>query len=74
MQFCAKEVAPLAASTERDNLFPASLWPKLGEMGLLGVTASEQYGGLGKGYFDHLLVMEAISQASGSIGLSYGAQ
>ncbi len=50
------------------------MWPKLGDMGLLGITAPEQHGGLAKGYFDHLLVMEAISEASGSIGLSYGAQ
>ena len=74
MQFCAKQVFPLAGSTERDNLFPAQLWPKLGQMGLLGITAPEEHGGLGKGYFDHLLVMEAISHASRSIGLSYGAQ
>lgn len=74
MQFCAKEVAPLSESTEQKNAFPNKLWPKFGGHGLLGITAPEEYGGLGKGYFDHLLVMEAISESSGAIGLSYGAQ
>lgn len=50
------------------------LWRKFGDMGLLGLTASEDYGGLGKGYLDHVLVMEELSRASGSVALSYGAQ
>ncbi|KAM0790114.1 hypothetical protein ACM66B_005440 [Microbotryomycetes sp. NB124-2] len=71
--FADKEVAPLAEQTDKDNAFPMHLWEKFGEMGLLGLTVPEEYGGLGKGYLDHVLVMEEISRASGSIALSYGA-
>ncbi|GAA6033823.1 hypothetical protein JCM8097_000359 [Rhodosporidiobolus ruineniae] len=72
--FCAAEIPPaLAAEVDRTNEFPAKLWEKLGGMGLLGVTVREEEGGLGKGYLDHLVVMEEISRASGSIALSYGA-
>lgn len=102
--FCQKEVAPLAESTDKNNEFPMHLWEKFGEMGLLGlvwvrvrgparhglgrgrgegnllmgltrrITAPEEFGGLGKGYLDHTVVMEEMSRASGSIALSYGAQ
>ncbi|KAI5474518.1 acyl-CoA dehydrogenase NM domain-like protein [Pseudohyphozyma bogoriensis] len=71
--FVDKEVAPLAEKTDKENAFPNHLWKKFGEMGFLGITAEEEYGGLGKGYMDHLLVMEEISRGSGSIALSYGA-
>lgn len=71
--FCAKEIAPIAAQVDRDNLFPAPLWKKFGDMGLLGLTVSEQYGGVNLGYLAHIIVMQEISRASASIGLSYGA-
>ncbi|GAA5864868.1 hypothetical protein JCM3774_004255 [Rhodotorula dairenensis] len=71
--FAQKEIAPIAADVDKKNAFPNEMWTKFGEMGLLGVTVGENDGGLGKGYLDHLIVMEEISRASGSIGLSYGA-
>ncbi len=71
--FAAQEIAPLAAETDRSNEFPNQLWPKLGEMGLLGITVPEEYGGSGMGYLAHMIAMEEISRASASIGLSYGA-
>ncbi|MGV8959857.1 MAG: isovaleryl-CoA dehydrogenase [Stenotrophomonas sp.] len=72
-QFAAAEVAPLAAQADQENLFPHALWRKFGEQGLLGMTVEEQYGGTGMGYLAHVVAMEEISRASGSIGLSYGA-
>ena len=73
MSFAAEEIAPLAETTDRDNLFPRQLWPKLGELGLLGVTVEEDYGGAAMGYLEHCVAMEEISRASASVGLSYGA-
>ncbi|GAA5893909.1 hypothetical protein JCM6882_003125 [Rhodosporidiobolus microsporus] len=72
-RFASNEIAPRAAEVDKTNEFPANLWRELGEMGVLGVTVKEEEGGLGKGYLDHLLVMEEISRASGSVALSYGA-
>ena len=71
--FAANEIAPIAAKTDLDNAFPNELWPVLGDMGLLGVTVSEEYGGADMGYLAHVVAMEEISRASASIGLSYGA-
>jgi isovaleryl-CoA dehydrogenase len=71
--FARKEIAPRAAEIDRDNLFPRDLWPKMGALGLHGVTAPEEYGGLGLGYLHHCVAMEEVSRASASVGLSYGA-
>ncbi|EJD02221.1 acyl-CoA dehydrogenase NM domain-like protein [Fomitiporia mediterranea MF3/22] len=72
-RFVETEVVHRADEIDKTNTFPIDLWPKLGSMGLLGVTVSPEYGGLGLGYFHHTLAMEEISRASGSVGLSYAA-
>ena len=72
-RFAADEIAPIAAEVDRNNEFPRELWNKMGDLGILGVTVEETYGGAGLGYLQHCIAMEEISRASGSIGLSYGA-
>jgi len=72
-RFALEEIAPIAAQVDRENRYPRDIWPKLGELGLLGITVDEEYGGADLGYVAHVVAMEEISRASASIGLSYGA-
>src|SRR5512143_3233130 len=71
--FAAKEIAPRAADIDRENEFPADLWTKMGNIGILGITVEEEYGGAGLGYLHHVVAMEEVSRASAAVGLSYGA-
>jgi isovaleryl-CoA dehydrogenase len=71
--FAAKEIAPRAAQIDRSDQFPMDLWPKMGDLGVLGITVEEEYGGANLGYLAHMIAMEEISRASASVGLSYGA-
>ncbi|PWR17882.1 isovaleryl-CoA dehydrogenase [Zavarzinia aquatilis] len=71
--FTAAEITPRAADIDRENNFPPDLWPKLGDLGVLGITVEEEFGGSGLGYLEHVVAMEEISRGSASVGLSYGA-
>jgi isovaleryl-CoA dehydrogenase len=71
--FAAEAIAPRAARIDSDNEFPRDLWPRLGALGLLGITVEEEYGGAGMGYLAHVVAMEEVSRASAAVGLSYGA-
>ena len=72
-KFCKSEIAPRAAEIDKENEFPADLWRKMGDLGILGITVAEEFGGSNMGYLAHVVVMEEISRASASVGLSYGA-
>ncbi|MFD2263527.1 isovaleryl-CoA dehydrogenase [Lacibacterium aquatile] len=72
-RFAADRIAPFAAEIDQTNEFPNHLWREMGELGILGITVPEEYGGAGMGYFAHVIAMEEISRASASVGLSYGA-
>ena len=71
--FSKEKITPRANEIDHSNQFPRDLWPELGQLGLLGITVDEQYGGANMGYLEHVIAMEEISRASGSVGLSYGA-
>src|SRR5207245_244418 len=72
-RFSAEEVAPIAAELDKTDRFPRELWPKMGELGLHGITVEEEYGGSGLGYLEHVIAVEELSRASAAVGLSYGA-
>lgn len=73
LRFALDQIAPRAADIDRTNLFPRDLWPKMGELGLHGITVPEEFGGVALGYLAHVVAVEEISRASASVGLSYGA-
>src|SRR4051812_9955948 len=72
-RFAADKIAPIAAEIDETDEFPRYLWPKMGELGLHGITVEEEYGGLGLGYVEHVVAQEEVARASASVGLSYGA-
>src|SRR5476649_1752295 len=72
-RFAADQVAPIAVEIDKSDRFPRELWPKMGELGLHGITVEEEYGGSGLGYLEHVVAVEEISRASAAVGLSYGA-
>src|SRR4249920_928736 len=72
-RFALAEVAPIAAELDKTDRFPRELWPKMGALGLHGITVEEEYGGSGLGYLEHVVAVEEISRASAAVGLSYGA-
>src|SRR3954467_4661113 len=72
-RFAVDKIMPIAARIDDEDWFPRGLWPEMGALGLHGITVDEEYGGLGLGYLEHVLVMEEVSRASASVGLSYGA-
>ncbi|MGI8942954.1 MAG: isovaleryl-CoA dehydrogenase [Qipengyuania sp.] len=72
-RFADEQIAPLAEKADREDWFPAELWPQMGELGLHGITVEEEWGGLGLGYLEHVIAVEEVSRASASVGLSYGA-
>src|SRR5215471_7809724 len=72
-RFAANEVAPIAAELDKTDRFPRELWPRMGELGLHGITVEEEYGGVGLGYLEHVVAVEEVSRASAAVGLSYGA-
>src|SRR5215204_3887276 len=72
-RFAADKIAPLAARVDADDWFPVELWPQMGDLGLHGITVSEEDGGLGLGYLEHVIAQEEVARASASVGLSYGA-
>ena len=72
-RFALDHIEPIAARVDAEDSFPRELWPRMGELGLHGITVEEEHGGLGLGYLEHLIACEEISRSSASIGLSYGA-
>ena len=72
-EFATNEIQPRAADIDQSNEFPSDMWKRMGDMGLLGITVEEEFGGSGMGYLEHVIAMEEISRASASVGLSYGA-
>src|SRR3954447_6439755 len=71
--FSSNEIAPRAAEIDKSNQFPRDLWPRIGALGLHGITVEEEYGGVGLGYLEHVIAVEELSRASAAVGLSYGA-
>src|ERR1041385_8498269 len=72
-RFASDQVAPIAAELDRTDRFPRELWPRMGELGLHGITVEEEHGGAGLGYLEHVVAVEEVSRASAAVGLSYGA-